>query len=123
MTMISYFSFSIYGHLWLKQPGLEWVSPLCFACIIYSSCIGMSPIPFIISFEIYPTKVQTFLIFKVKMSSLYIAFSFGIYTLYLWYYRSDKHVSQLPFQSCGSFYSYLDPFLPHLLICLEYSIV
>lgn len=55
--MASYFLFGIYGMFWLKQPGFEWMPIFCFSSIIYFSCMGLRPIPYIVTMEIFPKKV------------------------------------------------------------------
>lgn len=57
LTTASFFLFGVYCLLWLKQPEYEWLPPLCFACIIFFSCMGLIPIPYIIITEIFPKKV------------------------------------------------------------------
>lgn len=77
LTMAAYFLFSAYGYFWLKQPGYEWMPPFCFACIVYCSCMGLSPIPFILSFEIYPKKVHdNFLTFvDISFDDIFLVFN------------------------------------------------
>lgn len=42
--------------------------PFCFACIVFFSCIGLLPIPYIQTIEIFPKKIrQTCLALAVSM--------------------------------------------------------
>lgn len=36
----------------------EWMPPFCFACIVFFSCMGLLPIPYIITIEIFPKKIR-----------------------------------------------------------------
>lgn len=56
-SALAYFLMGTYGCLWLKQPGFEWMPPFCISFLIFSSCLGMFPMPYVIAVEIFPKKV------------------------------------------------------------------
>lgn len=58
LTTASYIMFGVYCLFWFKNPALEWMPPFCFACIVYFSCMGLLPIPYIITTEIFPKKAN-----------------------------------------------------------------
>lgn len=60
LTAASYFLFGAYCLLWFKQPEFEWMPPFCFACIIYFSCMGLLPIPYILTIGNY-TQIEEIL--------------------------------------------------------------
>lgn len=72
LTTISFFFFGVYCLLWINQPEYEWMPPFYFACIIFFSWMGQIPIPFIITIEIFPKKVNI-------TNQLQILFSFKIF--------------------------------------------
>lgn len=55
---LGYFLLGLYGYLWLKQPGFEWMPPFCMAFIIFTSWLGMVSMPYVIAAEIFPKKIQ-----------------------------------------------------------------
>ncbi|XP_055308694.1 facilitated trehalose transporter Tret1-like isoform X2 [Sitodiplosis mosellana] len=91
LTTASFFLFAAYCLLWIDEPELNWMPPFCFACIIYFSWMGQIPIPFIVTFEIFPKKIrQTCLSLSVSLiwiisfilGSIFPVFleSFGLFT-------------------------------------------
>lgn len=42
---------------WSNLRYFNWMSPLCISLIIFIGCLGLIPIPYIVSLEIYPKKV------------------------------------------------------------------
>lgn len=58
LTAISFFFFGAYCLLWQDRPEYKWMPPLFFACIIFFSCMGLLPIPYILTTEIFPKKVN-----------------------------------------------------------------
>lgn len=57
MTTVSYAIFVLYGFFWSKQPGFEWMPPICLAAVLFFSCIGLLPIPYIMTAELLPRKI------------------------------------------------------------------
>ncbi|XP_031623912.1 facilitated trehalose transporter Tret1-like [Contarinia nasturtii] len=68
LTTVSYFLFGAYCLLWIDRPEYDWMPPFCFVCITYFSWMGQNPIPFIITYEIFPKKIrQTCLSLSVSL--------------------------------------------------------
>lgn len=57
MTAAIYFTFGLYCKLWINTKNLEWIPLLCVSGIIFFGCMGILPMPYIITDEIYPKKV------------------------------------------------------------------
>lgn len=57
LTGLAYFVFGVHCMLWTNIDSLKWMPPLCFSAIIFIGCLGILPIPFIITTEIFPQKV------------------------------------------------------------------
>lgn len=58
LTAFAYFTFFAYGYFDIKQLGYTWMPPLCIACIVFASCMGLAPMPYIVSIEIFPQKIS-----------------------------------------------------------------
>lgn len=58
--------FGTYCLLWLHQPEFNWMPLFCCACINFSSGMGLSQMPFIISMETFPKKVYENSIFYLQ---------------------------------------------------------
>lgn len=82
VTAGSYFLFGVYCLWWYDDPEFQWMPLFCFACIVFFSCLGLLPIPFTISMEIFPKKVHSFQIHTnssiFKKKTEFLQFSFCI---------------------------------------------
>lgn len=58
LTTITFFLFAVYSSCWINQPEYEWIPTVLFTCIVLFSCLGLIPIPFILTMEIFPRKVN-----------------------------------------------------------------
>ncbi|XP_055296382.1 facilitated trehalose transporter Tret1-like isoform X2 [Sitodiplosis mosellana] len=58
LTTISFFLFAIYCSFWINQPNYDWMPTTLFTCIVLFSWLGLIPIPFIITIEIFPKKIR-----------------------------------------------------------------
>lgn len=58
VTLVAYVIFGVYCMFYSHTPGMDWFPPLCLAIITFSGCMGVLPIPFILSIEIFPGKVS-----------------------------------------------------------------
>ncbi|XP_031623610.1 facilitated trehalose transporter Tret1-like [Contarinia nasturtii] len=68
LTTASFLLFGTYCLLWIDRPEYDWMPLFCFVCITYFSWMGQNPIPFIITFEIFPKKIrQTCLSLSVSL--------------------------------------------------------
>lgn len=55
--------------LWcLEMPEYKWMAPFWFGCVTFFSCMGLVPIPYVLTIEIFPKKVHQSLkrIYKSK---------------------------------------------------------
>ncbi|XP_055296383.1 facilitated trehalose transporter Tret1-like [Sitodiplosis mosellana] len=58
LATVSFLLLAAYCCLWIKKPEYEWMPPFCIACIVFISCMGLLPIPYIITIEIFPKKIR-----------------------------------------------------------------
>lgn len=58
LTTLSFFMFASYGLFCSNHCGYEWMPPFSFSCIVFASWLGQIPIPYIITFEIFPKEVR-----------------------------------------------------------------
>lgn len=56
-TAVLFFLFGAYGFFELKNLGYTWLPPVCISLTIFSSCLGLLPIPYVVTSEIFPKKV------------------------------------------------------------------
>lgn len=79
VTAISYFMFGFYCIFFAHTPGLDWVPPFFLTAITFSGCMGVIPIPYIMTIEILPSKVSLHPIcpcFKFHFWEFYSFFNF-----------------------------------------------
>lgn len=58
MTAAAFCFFGTHSLMWANTPHLEWVPPFCFSLIIFVGSVGIVPIPYILTMEIFPQKVK-----------------------------------------------------------------
>lgn len=56
-TAILFFLFGAYGFFELKNLGYDWLPPICMCLTIFTSCLGLMAIPYVVTSEIFPKKV------------------------------------------------------------------
>lgn len=81
LTAAIYALFVVYGFFWSKQPGLEWIPPMCIAAVFFVGSMGILPLPYIMAPELLPRKVfeliqlaSTFLSIHVVNPTLFPSF-------------------------------------------------
>lgn len=94
LTAICFGLFAIYSVLWLKQPEYEWMAPLLFAAIIFFSCMGLLPIPYIMVYEIFPKEAH--------LNDFVLLFDFILLMNVLFRFRLAKYRLRWQFQRHGS---------------------
>lgn len=57
-TTILYGLFGAYGYFDMKNLGYEWIPPVLMCLCIFSSCLGLLPIPYVVTSEIFPKKIR-----------------------------------------------------------------
>lgn len=83
LTTASYLLFGVYCWFWLKNPAFDWMPPFCFACIIYFSCMGLLPIPYIVTIEIFPKKIRSICLALAMTCMWVILFALGMKRIWL----------------------------------------
>ncbi|XP_031623613.1 facilitated trehalose transporter Tret1-like [Contarinia nasturtii] len=78
LTATSFFAFSIYCLLWMGQPKYEWMPPFCFSCIIFFSCLGLFPIPYILPTEIFQKNIRHTCLVVVVSVIWILSFCYGL---------------------------------------------
>lgn len=58
LTTISFIVFGTHCLLWIDRPEMNWMPPFCLTCIIYFSRMGLVPIPYILTTELFPKKIR-----------------------------------------------------------------
>lgn len=56
-TTIGLVIFATYLYYLSENPAYDWAPIVCLSYVLFVSCLGMTPIPFLISIEIFPKKV------------------------------------------------------------------
>lgn len=92
LTATAYFGFGVYCSFWMNIEYLQWMPPFFVSSILFCSCMGILPIPNVITSEIYPKKV----FFLNKIS--FICCKMLCYRIYLFYSRFDQLVWHSSYQ-------------------------
>lgn len=109
MSAVFFLLFGAYSILWMHQPEFDWMPVFCAACISFSSGIGLSQLPFLISAEIFAKKVSRVLFLKK-------VFNHEIFNLFCFNSRFDQYAFRSHFVSCGWFYLLSNPYFPFFSI-------
>lgn len=67
-TTILYSLFGAYGYFEMKELGYDWIPPFMMCLCIFSSCLGLLPIPYCVTSEVLVKKSFKYETFTLDMS-------------------------------------------------------
>lgn len=87
-TTLGLTAFAVYLHFLKDDHTFAWLPVVCLSCVLFSNCLGMAPITWLVILEIMPKKVNILLQFVISWyfyseSFLFKIKEFGYSTAYL----------------------------------------
>lgn len=78
-TTIGLITFAAYLYYLTDNPAYDWVPVISMSFVLFLSCLGMNPVPFIVTIELLPLKVFDK---KNENSSILCGYQFFFYFLF-----------------------------------------